>query len=93
MSYPNVNVFIKKAKTANLIPIYKEISADFLTPLLAFKKIKGANSFLFESVEGGETIARYSFLGSDPSTIIYIKGSKITIKNNKKTAPKLKNQF
>ncbi|MBN1405537.1 MAG: anthranilate synthase component I [Candidatus Omnitrophica bacterium] len=81
MYFPDKKEFTKKAKTANLIPVYKEISADFLTPLSAYKKISSKNSFLLESVEGEERIARYSFLGSDPSHIILIKGKRIDIKS------------
>ena len=55
----------------NLIPIYREIAADLETPVSAFIKIaRGPNSFLFESVEGGEHVARYSFLGTEPSEVI-----------------------
>ncbi len=55
----------------NLIPLYREISADLETPVSAFIKIsRGSYSFLFESVEGGEHVARYSFLGTQPSEVI-----------------------
>ena len=48
----------------NLIPVYREISADLETPVSAFIKVaRGQRSFLFESVEGGENVARFSFLG------------------------------
>jgi anthranilate synthase component 1 len=51
----------------NVIPIYREIMADMETPVSAYLKIaNGPYSFLLESVEGGEQLARYSFLGSDP---------------------------
>src|SRR5436190_6465339 len=52
----------------NVIPIYKSVIADFLTPVSAFLKLEKDKpyAFLLESVEGGETIARYSFLGCDP---------------------------
>lgn len=51
----------------NVIPIYREIMADMETPVSAYLKIAdGPYSFLLESVEGGERLARYSFLGSDP---------------------------
>ncbi len=55
----------------NLIPVYREISADLETPVSAFIKVaRGSNSFLFESVEGGEHVARYSFLGTEPHAVI-----------------------
>src|SRR5438067_2933220 len=55
----------------NVIPVYKSVIADFLTPVSAFLKLEKDRSyaFLLESVEGGERIARYSFLGGDPFLI------------------------
>ena len=86
MYYPDKKEFLKLAKKGNLIPVYREILADFETPLSAFKKIEdGPYSFLLESVEGGERIARYSFLGSSPSMVISSRGSTIEIiKDGKK---------
>lgn len=55
----------------NLAPIYREINADLETPVSAFLKIaRGNYSFLLESVEGGERLARYSFLGTEPTKVI-----------------------
>lgn len=72
--------FSKLAKTANVIPVFTEMNADLDTPVSAFLKIKkGGYSFLLESVEGQEKIARYSFLGSNPSLIFKSKGSKISL--------------
>jgi anthranilate synthase component I len=58
-------------KQGNVIPIYKSVIADFLTPVSAFLKLERNQpyAFLLESVEGGETVARYSFLGCDPFLI------------------------
>jgi anthranilate synthase component I len=63
---------LKKLKTqGNLAPVYREINADLETPVSAYLKIaKGSYSFLLESVEGGERLARYSFLGTEPANII-----------------------
>ena len=78
MYFPDKKRFLRLAKRGNIIPVYKEISADFETPLSAFIKIDdGKNSFLLESVEGEEKIGRYSFIGSRPSVIIESKGDKI----------------
>jgi len=83
MLYPSKKDFIKLAKKGNLIPVYSEILADFETPLSAYRKIGASGySFLLESVEGGERIARYSFLGGDPSTIFSSKGGKVTIRES-----------
>jgi len=89
MYYPGKKEFIKKAKRGNLIPVYKEISADFETPLSAFLKIDDKkNSYLLESLEGEEKIGRYSFLGSSPSVIIESKGPRLTITKKRKRSKK-----
>lgn len=55
----------------NLLPIYREITADLETPVSAFLKVKnGSYSFLLESVEGGERLARYSFIGTEPYQVL-----------------------
>ncbi|MFC1511397.1 anthranilate synthase component I [Candidatus Margulisiibacteriota bacterium] len=64
MIQPDKQEFIKLAQKGNLIPVYKEIPAGDETPVTAYKKIEGEYSFLLESAEGGEKIARYSFLGA-----------------------------
>ena len=85
MYYPGKAEFLKLAKKGNLIPVCRDILTDFETPLSAFKKIdRSGYSFLLESVEGGERLARYSILGSDPSLIFSSKGNKITIREGKK---------
>src|SRR5580704_14565156 len=63
---------VKQLRTqGNVIPVYKSVIADFLTPVSAFLKLEKQQShaFLLESVEGGETIARFSFLGCNPFLI------------------------
>jgi anthranilate synthase component 1 len=81
MYYPTKTEFITLAKKGNLIPVYREILADFETPLSAFTKIdKGDFSFLLESVEGGERLARYSFLGSEPSLVFSSKFKRIEVR-------------
>jgi len=76
--YPSKEQFIELSKQGNLIPVYKEIVADMETPVSAFKKISKNSEycFLLESVEGGENIARYSFLGSNPQKVFKFKGDK-----------------
>jgi anthranilate synthase component 1 len=88
MYYPNLKEFLKLSKKGNVIPVYKEINADLDTPVSAFLKIKKDDyAFLLESVEGQENIARYSFLGSNPSLIFKSKGRNIRIiRPNRKTA-------
>ncbi|KAI8851050.1 anthranilate synthase component I [Chytridium lagenaria] len=71
-SIDEVKKFID-AKAGNLIPVYREVSADLLTPVSAYLKLtqaKTGNSFLFESVAGGERIGRYSFMGANPRKVV-----------------------
>ena len=78
--------FCRLATQGNLIPVYQEILADFETPVSAFSKInKGPTAFLFESVEGGENWARYSFLGNEASLIMWEEGEELVIREGKKT--------
>jgi anthranilate synthase component I len=71
MIQPDFNEFQKLAKQGNLIPVYDVFSADLLTPVSAYLRIaQGARySFLLESVEGGEKIARYTFAGAHPEEV------------------------
>lgn len=64
--------FLEKTVTANVVPVVETIPADLLTPLAVYLKLStGTNdSFLLESVEGGESLARYSFIGAGPEMIV-----------------------
>lgn len=85
MIYPSLAEFRKKAKFGNLVPVYKEILADIETPVSAFLKFDTSKfGFLLESVEGGEKIARYSFLGAEPALIFRSKGNKVELLENDK---------
>ncbi|MDD5476755.1 MAG: anthranilate synthase component I [Candidatus Omnitrophica bacterium] len=80
MIKPAFKEFLKLSNKGNVVPVYQEINADLDTPVSAFLKIKqGDYSFLLESVEGQEKIARYSFLGTNPSLIFKSKGRRIEI--------------
>ncbi|MCX5668619.1 MAG: anthranilate synthase component I [Candidatus Omnitrophica bacterium] len=80
MYKPDLKEFLRLSKKGNVIPVYKEINADLDTPVSVFLKMeKGDYSFLLESVEGQEKIARYSFLGSNPSLIFKSQGRNIEI--------------
>src|ERR1700682_4881414 len=59
------------ARDHALIPVYRELLADMLTPVRAYTLLcpPGTPGFLLESVEGGERLARYSFLGSEPKPL------------------------
>jgi anthranilate synthase component I len=80
MYYPSFDAFKAKASQGNLIPVYREIMADFETPVAAFLKLdRGDFSFLLESVEGGEKWGRYCFLGGEPSIVFQSKGRRVEI--------------
>jgi anthranilate synthase component 1 len=65
--YPSFDEFARLAQDHGLVPVYRQLTGDTLTPVSAFCKIQeGDWSFLFESVVGGERLGRYSFLGSGP---------------------------
>ncbi|MBM4121183.1 MAG: anthranilate synthase component I [Nitrospira sp.] len=72
--------FRSLASQGNLIPLYREILADFETPVSAFTKIDhGPSAYLLESVEGGENWARYSFLGSGSPIVIRQEGKGLVV--------------
>ncbi len=69
---PDFKEFCALAKQGNLIPVSREVLADFETPVSALAKIdRGSCAYLLESVEGGDKWARYSFLGSGSPTLIH----------------------
>ncbi|MCW8850003.1 MAG: hypothetical protein OQJ81_08525, partial [Melioribacteraceae bacterium] len=82
----NKEQFKKYAADYNVIPIYETITADLLTPVLAYLRIrnKGDFSFLLESVEGIGRLARYSFIGHSPSSTIISDNSKVVVHTNSK---------
>ncbi len=80
MYYPDETEFKTLSKKENLIPVWREILADLETPVSAFIKLgRGKFSYLLESVEKGEQLGRYSFLGSDPVLVFKSKGKRIEI--------------
>ena len=71
MYYPSLEDVRELSKQGNLIPLYEEINADLETPVSAYLKVaEGPYSFLLESVEGGEQLARYSFIGTEPYKVV-----------------------
>lgn len=71
-SAPSPTTASSEPKTPNLIPVYIDLPTDFLTPVAAYLKIASQSrySFLLESVVGGESLARYSFVGADPIKVL-----------------------
>ena len=76
MIQPDFREFRRLARQGNLVPVYETFTADLLTPVGAHLRIAhGAKySFLLESVEGGETIARYTFTGANPQEVFRARG-------------------
>src|SRR5512140_2218471 len=80
MYSPSLQEFLKLAQQGNLIPVTRRLLADIEAPLSAYQKIRGQDeSFLFESVEGGEHLGRYSFVGCNPRAIIRQMGAQIEV--------------
>ena len=73
--------FLKLAAEGTVVPVVKRVMADLLTPVAAYLKIErlSPHSFLLESVEGGEKVARYSFLGFDPEIVVRSRAGRVTI--------------
>jgi len=75
---PSQEAFDELAKRGNLVPVVREILADHDTPLSFFRRLDdGSTSFLFESVEGGERWARYSFIGSGARAVFSARGNAV----------------
>jgi anthranilate synthase component 1 len=71
MYYPTLEEVRRLRQYGNLVPVCRDIQADLETPVSAYLKIaRGNYSFLLESVEGGERMARYSFIGTEPLLIL-----------------------
>ena len=66
-----------------VLPVYRRLSADLLTPVSAFLTLRaeGRYGFLLESVEGGEKLARYSFLGKNPYRVVKAFGREVVIED------------
>ena len=73
--------FRKLAEEGTVVPVMRRVMADLLTPVAAYLKIQRHSpySFLLESVEGGEKVARYSFLGFNPETIVRSRDGRVTV--------------
>ena len=77
---PSFDSFEEKASKGNLIPVYAELSADYETPISVYQKIcDGQFSFLLESAESTDRAGRFSFIGSDPRSVIEARGPNIKI--------------
>ena len=81
--FPDLETFRGLAKEGNLVPVYRELSADMDTPVSVFLKLKQEPpTFLLESVEGGEKLGRYSFIGVGHNLILKASGNRAIIHRN-----------
>ncbi len=85
MRYPERDQFEELAREATLVPVVETVTADLQTPVSAFLSIAAGekNAFLLESVEGGEKVGRYTFLGIRPYMIVSAKGDSITVQRGR----------
>jgi anthranilate synthase component 1 len=81
MKQTSFDEFVELARRGTFVPVCREIMADLLTPVSAFLKIAEHSdyAFLLESVEGGEHVGRYSFLGKDPFLVLRGRAGETTI--------------
>ena len=78
--FPDFEQFQRLAKDHHLVPVYRRLISDALTPVSAFRRIDtGKSACLFESVIGGERVGRYSFLAIDPFLELSARGTKVTV--------------
>jgi anthranilate synthase component 1 len=71
--FPDIDTFRASAQTADVVPVYRQLLADRLTPVTAFEVLgRDQHAFLLESVVGGENIGRYSFIATSPSLVYQV---------------------
>jgi anthranilate synthase component 1 len=89
---PTFEEFVELARGCTLVPVYRQLIGDTLTPVSAFCKIQeGDWSFLFESVVGGERLGRYSFLGAGPFLRFQAYGMRCSLETPRPGEPGLWN--
>src|SRR5215471_20681092 len=81
MLRPDRKEFERLAQSATLVPVVKTVTADLQTPVSAFLSLADGekHAFLLESVEGGEKVGRYTFLGIRPYMVVSVSDDKIVI--------------
>ena len=95
MIRPDYKEFSRLAREATLVPVMKSVAADLLTPVSAFLAVAGNEPYscLLESIERGEQIGRYTFLGARPYMRVISQGDEITIERGKKRERRSGNIF
>jgi len=78
---PSKTEFLSRTRAGNLVPVSCELPADLETPISVFLKLRDqGHAFLLESVEGGERIGRYSFIGAGPTMLITARGEQVELR-------------
>jgi anthranilate synthase component 1 len=85
-SLPSAREFLKLSRTHSLVPVYRTVTADLETPVSAFLRIAAEEpeAFLLESVEGGEHVGRYTFIGIQPYKKMVARGTRITVREGRR---------
>lgn len=86
ISLPSARDFLKLSRTHSLVPVYRTVTADLETPVSAFLRIAAEEpeAFLLESVEGGEHVGRYTFIGIQPYKRMVARGRRITVREGRR---------
>ena len=93
MIYPTKDEFLQMASKYNVVPVFRDLNADTETPISLFKKVaREPESFLLESIEGGERWGRYSFIGYRPRLVIRAWGEQIEVRHNQDEPVQLKEE-
>lgn len=92
--YPTKEKYLKSVQDINILTVYRKLLADTETPISTFQKIgRSSFSYLLESAEGGEKLARYSFIGIDPFLIFQSKDKQIEINGKERKEKYIENPF
>ncbi len=85
-SLPSAREFLKLSRRHSLVPVYRTVTADLETPVSAFLRIavEEPEAFLLESVEGGEHVGRYTFIGVQPYKKMVARGTRITVREGRR---------
>jgi len=81
---PDIETFRRRASEGDTVPLTARLMSDQLTPVLAYRRLvsaddRAAPSFLFESVENGESVGRHSYVGAQPSIEVIARGHRVTV--------------
>ena len=83
MIEPDFKTFEERTREGNLVPVYQRIRADLLTPVGAYLQVSAGAKYscMLESVEGGENIARYTFIGANPAEVFRSRGNRCVLES------------